>query len=247
MFCDVTPSPDAAVPALRVTVVDDDDASARALAVLVDRYAEEQGVAVAVVRHADGAPLVDGYDPATDLVLLDVEMPGIDGLTAARLLRERDHAVSIVLTSHAAAHAVRGYQAEVQDFLVKPVGYADLRRALDRAVRDQRRRAQAITLDTGRGRVRLDGARVLFVEAARRRVVVHTLDGQHVVHRPLKTLAVELGPHGFARSHHSYLVNLRHVVSVRAGACGLVTRRELPVSRSCRATFLAALTDAAAR
>ncbi|WP_431836469.1 LytR/AlgR family response regulator transcription factor [Cellulomonas sp. Y8] len=227
-----------------VAVVEDEDVAAQRLTAALRRYQAERGVPLHVRRHVDGTGLVAGYRPGTDLLLLDIEMPGLDGVAAAELVRRRDPDVAIVFVTNAAAQAVRGYAVGALGFLLKPVSYDALARELDRAVERARSRADAtVDLVTEDGPLRLSTADVVCLEASRRRVVVDTLDGRYAVAGPLKQRERDLAPHGFFRCHHGYLVNLRHVVAVRQATCRLVTGREVPVSRPHRAAFLAALTD----
>ncbi|HEY0215024.1 MAG TPA: LytTR family DNA-binding domain-containing protein [Cellulomonas sp.] len=224
--------------------MDDDEVGARWVVTQLRRYEAERGTPLAVTRYADGADVVAGYDGGTDVLLLDVEMPGLDGLSAAARIRERDHDVAIVLVSHAPGHAIDGYGVGAQGFLVKPVSYTALSREMDRVVeRSRRRTTTSVVLSTDGGPLRLGIAEIVYLEADRRRVRVHTVDGRYTVAGPLKDLEAGLADKGFFRLHHGFVVNLRHVVGVRQTSCRLVTRREIPISRPRRSAFLAALTD----
>jgi DNA-binding LytR/AlgR family response regulator len=228
---------------LAITAAEDDPATAAVLRTFLRRYEAERGLRIDLVQHADGAELVAAYAGGVDLILLDVDLPGLDGVSAARRIRDRDHEVGIVFVTRSAAHAVAGYAVDAADYLVKPVAYPVLARVLDRAAaRAAARRGRSVVLDGEQGPLRLDAAEVVSLEVAGRRVLVRTLDGSYVVRGPLKHLEAALAPSGFFRCHHGYLVNLGHVVAVR-GEAELSTGRSVPVSRPRRAGFLAALTD----
>ncbi|WP_263119079.1 LytTR family DNA-binding domain-containing protein [Cellulomonas sp. RIT-PI-Y] len=227
-----------------ITMAEDDPADAAQLAGQIRRYARERGIEIALTRHADGAALIEAHDGATDLLLLDVVLPDLDGFSVAERIRQRDRLVDIVFATGAATEAVRGYAVDALGYLVKPVRYPALARELDRAVeRAGRRGGQPVLLDAVGGPLRLDPAQIVAFEGSRRQVLVHTLDGRHLVRGPLKALEEQVGERGFYRCHHGFLVGLRHVVTARQDSCETVTRQRIPVSRARRQGFLAALTD----
>lgn len=66
---------------------------------------------------------LEEYDSTYDIVFLDIEMPGSDGLTTAREIRGKDDAVAIIFITNMAQYAIHGYEVNAIDFMVKPVGY----------------------------------------------------------------------------------------------------------------------------
>ncbi|WP_454051041.1 LytR/AlgR family response regulator transcription factor [Cellulomonas sp. Marseille-Q8402] len=227
---------------LTIVIAEDAPHDTALLAGALRRYSRERGVPIAVTHHADGAGLLAGYDSDADLLLLDVELPDADGLAAAAEIRSRDKRVAIAFVTNAAGRAAQGFEVEALDFLVKPVRYEALARTVDRVLARSPRTRSVLLPAEGR-HLRLDADDIVLLEAAGRRVVVHTLDGRYVVRGPLKDVAASVADLGFFRCHHGYVVNLRHVVAARQETCALVTGRTVPVSRPRRSAFLAALTD----
>ena len=82
---------------------------------------------------ADGEELVRQGTAGLDIVLLDIQMQRMDGMTAARRIREMDSRVVLIFVTGMVAYAVQGYRVDALDFLVKPVEYPLLQSALDRA------------------------------------------------------------------------------------------------------------------
>ncbi len=227
-----------------VAMAEGDPLDAEHLAVQVHRYARERGIDLTLQRYADGDSLVRAVGREVDLLLLDVVLPDQDGFAVAEQVRRHDRLVDIVFATRSAGEAVRGYAVDALGFLVKPVRYPALAHELDRALlRAQRRAEPPVLLDAVGGPLRLDPAQIVACEGSRRQVVVHTLDGRHLVRGPLKDIEALLTGRGFYRCHHGFVVGLRHVVTARPDGCETVTRQRIPVSRARRQGFLAALTD----
>ncbi len=125
---------------IRIGIVEDDNACATRLVEHLRRYERERGHRFAVVRFTDGAQAVAAHRPgAFDVLLLDVEMPALDGFSAARAIRAVDPDVPIVFVTHLAQQAARGYEVEALGYVVKPVPYFAFAQQVTRALARVRR------------------------------------------------------------------------------------------------------------
>lgn len=218
----------------------DDEAPARAR---LRRLLAELGHAD--VLEADGAASARTLlrTHPIDLVLLDVSMPGMDGLSLASLER----LPPVIFVTGDPSHAARAFDVEAADFLTKPVSAERLARALRRA-----RRSAALPDDEPaplRLRV-LDAARERFVDPrtvevfrAEHKYVAFTLRGEELLVRDsLDELETLLTPHGFLRVHRGALVKLAAIEALdggepiqlilASGARAPVSRRSLPALRA---------------
>lgn len=164
----------------RVLVVEDEGRVAQQVSELAGRYAHEHALGFdiqALPAAFEALSLEETYD----ICLLDIDLPGINGMEAAAILRLNDRARSIVFITNLAQYAVRGYEVGAAGFVVKPVGYSSLSLALDRAVRELRASERSsITVETGTGSrvVRLDDLE--YVEAVRHGIALCLTDGERV-------------------------------------------------------------------
>jgi two-component system response regulator AlgR len=232
-------------PAMRVVIVDDEPL---ARARLRELLAEQGGVDV-VAEAGDGhAALHACAEQSPDLVLLDIVMPGIDGLETARHLAAFEPRPAVVFCTAFDAHALSAFDAAAIDYLVKPVRPERLAAAIDRARTFAAGRGQMATTRSAqrthlcarmRGNLRLIPLDdVYYLQAEEKYVVVHHARGEDLIEESLKALEDEFVER-FVRIHRNCLVARQEIVELKRGADGHVQavlrhgKQPLEVSRRC--------------
>ena len=230
---------------MRILVAEDDKGFSRQLSEYLERFAKENGFSVYISIFENGAQLVDEYRPDWDLLLLDVDMPGLDGFSVASSIREMDPQVAIIFITNLAQFAIRGYEVQALDYMVKPISYPALSMKLKREMGQICHPAEKTLLIPQRsGVVRLSVSRLLYVEVYNHCLRYHTSD--EVVEttgaKSLSKVEQELAGDGFFRCHVSFLVNLRHVRGMGENTVK-VGDEVLPISRHKKKAFLEALIE----
>lgn len=157
----------------------------------------------------------DAVGQGPDMILLDIQMPGLDGMVLAARLRElRDPPAIVFVTAHA-EHAVRAFDVAALDYLTKPVRLERLQASLGRVQRwrQAQPRLQALDADVvvvqDRGRMlRIPVADVLYFKAEQKTVTLHTATEVHPVSESLTELESRVGAR-FIRVHRNALVARR--------------------------------------
>ncbi len=226
---------------VRVAIAEDEKYCSDQLQSYLQRFAQDSGEPVSVEGFSNGASLVEHYRGTWDLLLLDVDMPGMSGLDAARMIRRSDPDVIILFITNLAQYAIRGYEVGALDYLLKPVSYYALSMKLHAALRLLRRNQDRyLMLPQDGGMVRLPLSRLYYVEAFGHQLHYHTTEGELVSTTTQTLSALEGEMEGLVRCHKSFLVNMHYVDSVRSGTV-LVAGREIPVGRSHRKALIEAL------
>jgi two-component system response regulator AlgR len=231
---------------MRVVIADDERLARERLRALL---VEAGGVEV-VAEAADGdAALHACAAHHPDLVLLDISMPGIDGLEAARHLAGFEPRPAVVFCTAYDAHALSAFEAQAIDYLVKPVRAERLAAALARVRTFSAGRAQQGDAAPGHKRThlcaRLRGSLrlvpiddVRYLQAEEKYVVVHHARGEDLIEESLKSLESEFADR-FVRIHRNCLVARSEIVELRRAPDGhtqAVLRHAdhpLEVSRRC--------------
>jgi DNA-binding LytR/AlgR family response regulator len=202
---------------IRAVIVDDEAPARDELRYLLAAHGD---IAVA----GEAASAAEGFelarDPDVDVVFLDVEMPGVSGLAAAPLVRERADPPAVVFVTAHAEYAVDAFAVEAFDYLLKPVDPDRLARVVER-LRERSREnvmpVEKIPVVAAGGTELLDVEQVHYVQADGDYSRVHTYDRSYLCTASLGELEERLGPR-FARVHRSHLVNLAKVAAVRRAA-----------------------------
>ena len=118
-----------------IAVVEDRDSDAKRLTEYIERFAKEEAQEFHIDRFASAADFLEGYRSVYAVVLMDIQMPKLNGMDGAMQLRRLDKTVSILFITNLVQYAQRGYEVDAVGFLVKPVQYYDFslkfRKALD--------------------------------------------------------------------------------------------------------------------
>ena len=169
---------------------------------------------------------LEDVQPAS--ILLDISMPGMDGLEAARQLAQLEQRPAVVFCTAYDEHALSAFEAAALDYLVKPVRPERLAATLERvrayhAARPEQegsRRTQLCARLRGSLRV-IPIEEVHYLQAEEKYVVVHHARGEDLIEEPLKALEEEFGDR-FVRIHRNCLVARQELVELRRGADGHV-------------------------
>jgi two-component system response regulator AlgR len=227
---------------MRILIADDEPlARARLAALLRDCDGAE---VVANVGDGDAA-LAACMETRPDLLLLDIAMPGLDGIGLARRLAALPDPPQLVFCTAYEQHALDAYELRAADYLLKPVRSERLREALARAAALRRRPPANETLlaQVHGAPVRIPLDEVLYLTADDKYVTVHRVGGDVLTEQSLKAIE-EAFPERFVRTHRACLVPVARLLGLQRDADGAVraliagsdatpevSRRNLPAVR----------------
>ena len=218
---------------MNIAICDDNTVFTADLERAVRRWLLRQELCGAAQRFESGEKLLAADLSGCDLLLLDIEMPGVDGLRAARMLRRRWSELLIVFVTGYIRYAPAGYRVNAFRYLLKSELDAELPRCLDEVREKLEAEATLVTLSTRDGAVELAVRQIVFCEGAPSRTVLVHRVGQSEPLRCSLTLAdceTLLTGRGFLRIQKSFLVNMVHVTRIHHYMAVLDDGRELKVS-----------------
>ncbi len=196
---------------INVAIIEDEEKEKNNIVYALGRYEQEENVKFNLSVFRDAELFLTNYKPVYDIVFMDIMLPGMDGMRAAQRMRKFDENVKLIFLTSMAQFAIKGYEVNAVDFIVKPFRYFDLKMRLDRVCRSINDRQPFIKITVPGGMKSVNITDIFYVESSGHQLTYHTTGGDVTVRGgPIKQLADEFEPYGFARCGVSYLVNLAY-------------------------------------
>ncbi len=200
---------------LKIIIVEDEKTAKESLEGYIRLYAENKGVQYDLTWYDNPVNFLTEYKSDADIVFLDVKMPDMDGLRCARDLRKMDTKVMLIFVTNMAQYAVKGYEVEAADFIVKPVSYYDFAMKMDRVLKKISLNNEAqISFKSNGVLKRVTLKDVYYIEVEGHNLVFHTVDGPVETRSTLKNFEETLLENNFFRCSNCCMVNLRYVSAV---------------------------------
>ena len=227
---------------MKIAIVEDDLTYSNQLESYLHKYENEYGEAFEITTYMDGNAIVQDYHSQFDIILMDIEMRYMDGMSAAEAIRGVDKEVVIIFITYTPQYAIRGYAVEALDYIVKPVSYFAFSQRLARAiVRMKKREQKSVIITVKGGIVRLAANSIYYIESQGHDIIYHTSLGNYVTSGTLKDAEQALKSLHFFRGSKWYLINLSQVEGLEDGSAKLKGGKPLPLSRGRKKEFMEAL------
>lgn len=226
---------------IRIALVEDDLQYRSQLKEYIAQYAAASGQEICVTQFSDGDEIALHYKAEYDIILMDIEMTFMDGMTAAEEIRQKDQDVVIIFITNSPQYAIKGYAVDALDYVLKPVSYFAFSQRLERAIKRMKRREEKyFTLTTRDGTHRIAYSHLYYVESSGHDLYYHTAEGILQTTGSMREAESQFAGEHFARCNQCYLVNLQYADAVTDEEV-VVQGEKLRFSRSRKKSFLEAL------
>lgn len=225
---------------MRVALVDDNENDRNQIMDYLQRFQKEQGMKLQITLYNSSLDFLGEYDGGYDVILLDIEMPGMDGMETAKEIRLIDEIAAIIFITNMAQYAIRGYEVNAIDFMVKPVPYFNFAEKFKRAVNfAEREQGSNILLNSDESMIRIAVADIYYLEKDKNKnyLVYYTRKGTFRERNTILSAKAKLENQPFAECTSGCLVNLKYVEQVGKDSV-VLENATLPVSRRMRKEFL---------
>lgn len=225
----------------KIAVCDDEQDIRQLLEEYLDRYAKENALEFCVLSYESANIFLREYPKELDLIFMDIKMNGIDGMNAAKMIRESDRQVCIIFITTMYQYAIEGYSVRAFGFIRKPVSYEEFSHELSCAlimISGNREKEKFVTLKNTGTLIRLPVSDISFCEVRNHTIRINAAKEIKEYRGTLTELEKILSPYGIFRCHSSFLVNIDYIKEIENLEITLTTGEKIPVSQKRKKAFL---------
>lgn len=222
---------------IKIAIIDDENAFVEQIRGYLQRFVGETGTECSLTPFTSGVDFISDYSPLYDIVFMDIEMPIMNGMETAQKLRQVDQDIPIVFMTNMAQMAIKGYEVNALDFMVKPISYMSFAQKLKKAVDYIKKNDNfSLALKTKEGFRRVYARDIRYIEVFGHFLIYHTMNEDLEVRGVLSQAADEMEPYGFLRCSNCFLVNLHYVETFDSNTVS-IGGMKLPISRRRKKDF----------
>lgn len=216
---------------IKISICDDSAAERERISSLVSDWTSTSGTDITLNEYSSAEEFLFSYeDCKPDILLLDVEMPGLNGVELAKKLRAKNRIIQIIFITAYSDYIAEGYEVAALHYLLKPVETEKLFKTLNRAVERVIRDCRSIALETADGTFVTPLYEVRYLEACKNYVTVHS-ERDYTVRRTLSDFSGDLDSR-FIKAGRSFIINLLWIKRVLKTEIELKTGEIIPIPKA---------------
>lgn len=184
-----------------------------------------------ILEFNSGEQLLSNYPEQIDIILLDILMGEISGMDAARNIRKFDDNVEIIFTTSLIDHIQEGYEVRAYRYLLKPIEYDELEKHIGSCINHLINGSENHIIIQGKSKVyKVKIEDITFIEIIKKDMFIHTAENTYNTKMSLSKMEKELTRYSFFRCHKSYLINMKHIETLKANIA-IINKQVVPISR----------------
>ena len=218
---------------MKIAICDDDKIDTQRLSELLEKYSTDKQMDIEIYTYETALALLAVMpENEWDIIFLDINMEGMDGLNLAEKIREKQEYVPIILVTAFINYALDGYKVRASRFLVKDNLDKTLPECMDDVCRQIQKKTKNMIFDCVEGDVDIELIDIVFVETTGHRSIIHLKSEDYHIYESMDEIESKLKMYGFIRVHKSFLVNVRHIRGINNYVCTLDTGYEIRVPKA---------------
>lgn len=213
---------------IKIAVCDDEVSVLDQTIKILNNY---KNVELEIDSYTSGEELLSSEN-RYDIILLDIDMNGMNGIETAKCIRAKDTQVKLIYITNYSDYSIFAFGVHAFAYLLKPVSQAELFAQLDEAcLYGLPKKEHELQFATKEGIIRINTSQILYFEYLERQVIMHTTERLWHLQRRIADIASEMEQYGFTMPHKSFVVNLFAVKKIEGYDIILVDDSIIPLSQ----------------
>lgn len=224
---------------LNISIVEDSNDEMQLLKKCISKYLESLNEVYNIRCFRNAISFLDSYNQSTDIVFLDIQMPGLDGLMCANELRKIDQSTLLVFVTSCQQYALDGYKYDASDYIVKPYTQDEILVHLKRILKKVKKNDNVVCVKTEDGIKMIAESNIKYIEVEGHYLKYHTVSGIFLEYATLKSVVAKIKSKSFCKCNRCYLINFSYVSEIKKDIVE-IDGDMLVISRNERKPFLQA-------
>ena len=225
---------------MKIAIVEDNQVDSDHLLNLLNQFSKEKNVEINSFVFPSGLNFLYEKVHEYDAIFLDIDMPGINGLSVAKELRDNNFSAPIVFVTNFENYAIEGYNVSAIDFALKPLNYSKFETVMLKIIDNLEKASKYIFIKVNSSMQRINLDNIYYVESYGHLLYIVTDKAKLEAWMSLKDIYKKLDSPSFVYANKSTIVNLRHVAGYKNGIVN-VGSHNIELTKTKKDTFLEAL------
>lgn len=224
---------------IHIAIVDDQEHDRNMLKEALAYVSKERQVEFCIDEFSSGEAFLFNFECQFDLVFLDIEMNGEDGISISHKLRQRDSSVLLVFVTNMAQFVLKGYEVDALDFIIKPIKKDEFLLKMTRPLMRLSYTTNLAIMINDNGNLRsLRSESIIYITVNDHYVTYHTLKEDITEYISLNAAIKKTRGEKLIYCNRQTVVNLRYISAIRQNTCELTDGSKLEISRSHKKDFI---------
>lgn len=227
---------------INVAVIEDNDEAFESVKKCLARYSDKSEYTFNITRFVYSECFLENYKPIFDIVVMDIMLPGMDGMAAASKLRTFDPKVILIFVTNMSQFALKGYEVDALDYVLKPINYNSFSMRIDKALRRLDKPGQEVLLKfrIDKGVRLIKTADIYFIDILLHYITIHTNQEKISGYGVLSYIEKQL-PETFVRCSACSIVNIKEVEGIYDDEVKLKNGEMIHIGRTKKKDFMTSL------
>lgn len=227
---------------INVAVIEDADDAFLSVKTCFEQYSQNTEYTFNITRFVYSELFLENYKPCFDIVIMDVMLPGMNGMDAAASLRKFDPEVVLIFVTNMSQYALKGYEVDALDYILKPINYNSFAMKIDKALRriDKASEELKLSLRTVDGIRLVRVSDIYYIDILRHYITVYSCHTDISSYGVLNEIEKQL-PANFIRCSACAIVNLKYVEGIYGDEIKLKNGKLVHIGRTRKKDLMTAL------